>query len=235
MTTDIREPAHDPIRERIRDLLRQRDLTMANASVVMGRNRAYLHQFLERGLPKVLGYRDSEVLAGMLGCDAGELRHETVPRRKPAKRKPRRRPPLGAPLAAIPEIEVAAGAGPGALNEEFAAEKACWYLPESMVRHESGADPEHLRILRVRGNSMEPEMSEGDRLMVDTAQRVPITGEMFVLWDGNGLVVKRTETMREAGPPRLQLLSANPDYAPYTCLAEAVHIVGKVLWTLKRV
>ena len=121
----------------------------------------------------MLGYRDSEVLAGMLGCDAGELRHETVPRRKPAKRKPRRRPPLGAPLAAIPEIEVTAGAGPGALNEEFAAEKACWYLPESMVRHESGADPEHLRILRVRGNSMEPEMSEGDRLMVDNRPACP--------------------------------------------------------------
>ena len=131
--------------------------------------------------------------------------------------------------------EVVAAAGPGALNEEFAAEKAYWYLPESMVRHESGADPEHLRLLRVRGNSMEPEMSAGDRLMVDTAQRVPITGEMFVLWDGNGLVVKRIETVREAGPPRLQLLSANPDYAPYTCLAEEVHIVGKVLWTLKRV
>ena len=81
-----------------------------------------------------------------------------------------------------------------------------------MIRHEGDANPEGLRILRVRGNSMEPEMREGDRLVVDTARRVPATGEMFVLWDGNGLVVKRIETVREPGPPRLRLISANPDY-----------------------
>ena len=103
-----------------------------------------------------------------------------------------------------------------------------------MIRHEGDANPEGLRILRVRGNSMEPEMREGDRLVVDSARRVPATGEMFVLWDGNGLVVKRIETVREPGPPRLRLISANPDYASYTCLAQDAHIVGKVLWTLRR-
>ena len=58
---------------------------------------------------------------------------------------------------------------------------------------------------------------------------------MAVLWDGNGLVVKRIETVREPGPPRLRLISANPDYAPYTCLAQEAHIVGRVLWTIRRV
>ena len=58
---------------------------------------------------------------------------------------------------------------------------------------------------------------------------------MAVLWDGNGLVVKRIETVREPGPPRLRLISTNPDYAPYTCLAQEAHIVGRVLWTIRRV
>ena len=132
-------------------------------------------------------------------------------------------------------MEIDAAAGPGALNEEFATEKARWYLPEVMVRHEADANPEGLRILRVRGNSMEPEMRAGDRIVVDTARRTPATGEMAVLWDGNGLVVKRIETVREPGPPRLRLISANPDYAPYTCLAQEAHIVGRVLWTIRRV
>ncbi|MCY4486609.1 MAG: hypothetical protein OXF11_05765 [Deltaproteobacteria bacterium] len=39
-----------------------------------------------------------------------------------------------------------------------------------MIRHEGGAAPENLRILRVRGDSLAPEMR-----------------------DGNGLVVKRVE------------------------------------------
>ena len=136
-------------------------------------------------------------------------------------------------LSAIPEMEVEAAAGPGALNEEFAAETARWHLPEGMLRHEGAAKPENLRILRVRGNSMEPEMREGDRLMVDISRRTPATGEMFVLWDGNGLVVKRVESVR-GDPPRLRLISANPDYAPYICLAEDANITGKVVWAVRR-
>ena len=73
-------------------------------------------------------------------------------------------------LATVSEVEVEASAGPGALNEEFVHEKPRWRLPEVMVRYEGDADPENLRILKVRGNSMEPEMSEGDRIVVDTAR-----------------------------------------------------------------
>ena len=38
-----------------------------------------------------------------------------------------------------------------------------------------------------------------DRLVVDTARRMPGAGELFVLWDGDGLVVKRVEPVHE--PP----------------------------------
>ena len=129
-------------------------------------------------------------------------------------------------------MEVEAAAGGGAVVDELVEEKARWYLPEAMVRHEGDADPKTLRILRVRGDSMEPEMREGDRLLVDTARRLPATGELFVLFDGNGLVVKRVE--RVPGEARLRLLSANPAYAPYTALGEEVQIVGKVVWVLRR-
>ena len=91
-----------------------------------------------------------------------------------------------------------------------------------------------MRILKVRGNSMEPEMREGDRVVVDTARTVPATGELFVLFDGDGLVVKRIEPVHEPGRPRLRLISANPDYPPYSAHASDVHIVGKVLWKVTR-
>ena len=227
----------DPLRQKIKDLLWKRGLTMKEASAAIGRSPSYMHQFLERGTPAALNYSDSEKLAGLLGCDAGELRPAEAPRRKPQKRG-RRTPPgalPGAPLAAIPEMAVEAAAGAGALSEEFTAEKARWYLPESMIRHEAGADPAGLRILRVRGNSMEPEMHDGDRIVVDIARRVPATGEMFVLWDGTGLVVKRVEVLPRGEPPQLRLHSANPEYEAYTCLAEDAHVVGRVVWTVSRV
>ena len=227
----------DPVRRRLKVLLRERDLTLSAASAAIGRNRAYLQQFVERGHPKVLGFRDSELLGELLGCDPAELRHEHVPPRRRAARKAARTvlaPLPGAPLAPVPEVEVDASAGPGALADEFVEEVARWYLPEAMIRHEGHAQPEALRILRVRGDSMEPEIREGDRLVVDTNAQRPATGELFVLWDGSGLVVKRVEAMTGEESPRLRLRSANPDYPPYTCLAEETHIVGKVVWVLRR-
>jgi len=232
---------HDPVRLRLKELLRHSDLTLAAASLRIGRNQTYLQQYVDRGVPAVLGYHDTETLAEMLGCAPRELRHDTVPQRRPMP--PRRpRPPAGipgAPVAAIPEITVEVAAGAGATAEEFVTETARWHWPENMIRHEAGAAPEDLRIVRVRGNSMEPEMREGDRIVVDVSRRQPATGETFVLWDGNGLVVKHVETVHgdEAGndePACLRLISANPDYAPYSCLAEDIHILGKVLWVVRR-
>ena len=77
---------------------------MKEASAAIGRSPSYMLQFLERGTPAALNYGDSEKLAGLLGCDAGELRPAEAPRRKPQKRK-RRTPPAalpGAPLARHP-------------------------------------------------------------------------------------------------------------------------------------
>ncbi len=232
----------DPVRLRLRDLLRRNDLTLKAASLAIGRNRSYLHQYVDRGIPAVLAYRDSETLGEMLGCDPSELRHEAVPKRRPMKRRPPRMPAAlpGAPLVAVREVTVEVSAGAGTLAEEFVSETALWHWPENMVRHEAGADPESLRILRVRGNSMEPELSDGDRIVVDVSRRLPATGETFVLWDGIGLVVKHVEVARgdavdDDEPPRLRLISANPDYAPYSCFAEDAHILGKVLWAVRRV
>ena len=224
----------DPVRERLREQLWRCGISLAEASTAIGRNKAYLQQFLARGMPRVLSHQDSEALGKLLGCDPAELRHTELPAPKAWKRRRRKSPASGPALATVSEVAVEASAGPGALNEEFVLEKAHWRLPEVMVRHEGDADPKHLRILKVRGNSMEPEMRDGDRLVVDTSRRMPATGELFVLWDGIGLVVKRLEAVRETDPPRLRLISSNPDYAPYTCLAEEAHIVGKVLWKFTR-
>ena len=100
-----------------------------------------------------------------------------------------------------------------------------------------GAAPENLRIIQVRGDSMEPEMREGDRIVVDISRKTPATGETFVLWDGNGIVVKKVDAApcEGNGPRRIRLISENPDYPTYSPLAQDVHVIGKVLWVVRRV
>ena len=218
----------DPVRDALQQRLWKAGVSLAEASLAIGRNKAYLQQYLARGMPRVLSFQDTETLAELLGCDPADLRHDTLPSPKPWTGPKRRR----TASAAVAEVEVEAAAGPGAWHEDFVHEKARWRLPEGMVRHEGDADPAALRILKVRGNSMEPELREGDRLVVDTARRVPAAGELFVLWDGTGLVVKRVETLAAKGA--LRLVSAHPDYPAYERPADEVHIVGKVLWKVTR-
>ena len=117
----------------------------------IGRNKAYLHQYFSRRMPRALSHQDSEALGKLLDRDPEEFRHAELPAPKPWTGKRRRTPAAGPALATVSEVEVEASAGPGAFAEEFVQERARWRLPEVMVRHEGHADPDALRILRVRG------------------------------------------------------------------------------------
>ena len=78
----------DPIRLKVLKLLKDREppTDMKGASLAMGRNAAYLHQFVYRGSPKVLSEDDRESLANHLGCEPDELKHKKTPPRKPRKK-----------------------------------------------------------------------------------------------------------------------------------------------------
>ena len=80
---------------------------LAEVSLAIGRNKAYLQQYLAGGMPRVLSPQDSEALATLLGCDAAELRHAALPTPKPWKR---RKTP-GA-LTSLREVEVGVGNQP---------------------------------------------------------------------------------------------------------------------------
>jgi SOS-response transcriptional repressor LexA len=62
------------VRELIREKLFLKQLTMKEASMAMGRNHAYLQQYLERGIPVRLPEDAREALAPLLGVKPGDLR-----------------------------------------------------------------------------------------------------------------------------------------------------------------
>ena len=107
-------------------------------------------------------------------------------------------------------------------------------------RTEEGEKTTHLRIVRVEDDSMEPEISEGDWVVVELSSRLPEVGGKFLIRLGEMLVIRQTEAMRgdavdEDERLKLRLIPANPAnpaYAP--CLPEDVEVIGKVLWVVQR-
>lgn len=76
------------MRKLIGDRLEALNLTMSEASLRMGKNAAYVQQFLKRGIPRELGENERARLAGILGVDEKELRgpgSQTLPSRNYAK------------------------------------------------------------------------------------------------------------------------------------------------------
>ena len=236
----------DPVRRRVLELIEQSSTDFKKASLACGKNAAYVHQFIYRGTPKILPQDVRVSLAKHLGVDDHELRHLTVPQRKaashredepgePADGDSRKRPKRSAVrFSPITEIDVRASAGPGAFHEGLEEAKETWLFPDAVIRHEFRARAEDLHIVTIDGDSMEPLLSSGDRIMIDTSRRVPVPPGIFVIWDGIGIVAKRIEHVPHSDPTKVIIKSLNPEYQTYERSAEEVNIVGRVVWAAKR-
>lgn len=115
------------------------------------------------------------------------------------------------------------------------SETARWFLFEGMVHLKEGAvPPSHPHAPgtgKIHGAGAVREQPAARRHVQAGARH----RGMFVLWNGNGLVVKHVERIAGIeGEPGLHLTSTNADYADYTALACGIYIVGKVLWTVRR-
>jgi transcriptional regulator with XRE-family HTH domain len=139
--------------------------------------------------------------------------------------------PLGdETMLRIEELDVRAGAGAGANlvggKERIVAE---WQVPTGIVRGYSTAPSHELRIITVMGDSMEPALLPGQRVLVDTGDKKPSPPGIFVVWDGLGLVVKRVQVIPHSEPPRVRITSDNAKYDPYERTLEEAYIQGRVI------
>jgi phage repressor protein C with HTH and peptisase S24 domain len=231
----------DPTRLRVMKLIQQKRTDLKKASLAIGRNAAYLQQYLYRGIPKTLPEDAREALATFLGVPEESLR--------PAKTESAVEPALPQVIAAppptaigggmpgfsqVPELDVRASAGHGAFHEGDEEIKAVWMFPDAVIRHELRAKSVNLRIITIDGDSMEPLLASGDRVLVDTSQRVPAPPGIFVIWDGLGIVAKRIEHIPTAEPSRIVIKSVNPIYGDYERPTEEVNIIGRVIWAGKK-
>lgn len=123
-------------------------------------------------------------------------------------------------------VEASAGHGATALDEETTGYYACnrkWLARRRL-------SPSNLAVVSVRGDSMEPRLSNGDLILVDRAQREIADGLAYVLRIDNDLLVKNVQRIR-AGV--VALLSANTFYPPReVALADIdgqLEVIGRVV------
>lgn len=133
--------------------------------------------------------------------------------------------PDGAPLVPVYDLRASAGNGLAVQEETVAYSLA---FPPDYLRRITSTSPRNLTIISVKGDSMEPTLSDDDIVMLDMSKTSLGYEGLFVIRVYDVLHVKRLTHSR---PGYIMVISDNRDrYPPREYSVEDVEVVGKVLW-----
>jgi phage repressor protein C with HTH and peptisase S24 domain len=202
----------DP-REKLSELVRQKGESFAALSRMIGRNPAYLQQYVVKGSPRRLEEDDRRRLARYFGVSERELgASEELSYERAGD------------WVEVPRLPLEASAGPGAVGAAEIAFDAFRFSRRWL--REQGLEPAMLSAIRVMGDSMDPLLRDGDEILVDRTPR-PFREGVHVVRLGEALHVK----LLQAVPPgRLRLISKNAAYEPVEVAMSDVDVVGRVVW-----
>ena len=213
--------ADQDARAALQRLIEDRGEDYAGLSRLIGRNPAYIQQFIKRGSPRRLAEEDRRLLAQYFGIEEAVLGG-------PAEKEERDG------YVAVPRLDVGASAGPGALPEDERPRTHIAFDP-AWLRRIAPGDPERLSVIRVDGDSMYPTLGDGDEILVDRGDAADrLRDGIYVLRIEEALVVKRI-----ALHPAARTVSVRSDNEAYPgwpeCDPGAIEIVGRVVWAGRRI
>ena len=193
----------------------------AGLSRMLGRNSAYIQQYVRRGTPRRLGEEERRKLARYFGISEVLL---GGPAEEPAT----------AGLVSVDRHAVRASAGPGAIVSEELG-KPYFAFDERWLKALTPSSPANLSIVRVEGDSMAPTLNAGDDILVDLGDAGDgLRDGIYVLRIDEALVVKRL-ALNPVGH-RVTVQSDNPAYPDWPdCALKDIKPIGRVIWSGRRV
>ena len=215
---------NDP-RANLERLIRKNGDDFSSLSRMLGKNPAYIQQYIKRGTPKKLDEEDRRKLAEFYAVDE-QILGAAIPIKSQSRS-------IGSPLdmVRIKQLDLGASAGPGSLADDEPPESSMAFGAKWLKQ--LSADPAKLSLISVDGDSMDPTLCDGDDIMVDhSAAERPLRDGIYVLRMDDVLLVKRL-ALRPSG--KLSIRSDNDRYPNWDDVApQEVNIIGRVVWTGRR-
>jgi len=126
----------------------------------------------------------------------------------------------------IPKVRARLSAGGGSFEvgsqiEGYYSFRSDWLTKKGEARN--------MVLMDIFGNSMEPELKDGDTVLIDGSQNDILSGAVYAVGIEDTILVKRLEKH----PSKLVLLSDNKNNSPIYLQNEDVEnarIIGKVIW-----
>lgn len=209
----------DDVRSALDALIRERGEDYSAISRLLGRNPAYIQQFIKRGSPRKLSEEDRLRLAAYFRVPETRLggRADGGPAGDMAS---------AAALVTVPRIAIGASAGPGGIAEIEERDRPIAF-DDGLLRDLGAGRRAALSIIRVAGESMEPTLHDGDDILVDRDASEIRPGGIYVLRLDDLLMVKRL--LRD--DRGLVVHSDNPAHPEIAGFDPAtLQVIGRVLW-----
>jgi len=132
-------------------------------------------------------------------------------------------------IVLLPLVAARLAAGSGSL--ESGGELVGYFAFRSDWVYRKG-NPENMALMRVTGDSMEPEIRHGDMVLIDQGKTQIYGHALYAVGINDEIYIKQVETLPGQ---RLVLRSLNSRYHPIEVdlrgdLADSVRIIGRVLW-----
>lgn len=178
----------------------------------------------------------NKILSGVRGIKAAEadrirdfFGHDFDP--APARVENGDAPPARTKLVSV--YDIAASAGNGALAEYEAVAYSLAFPPNYLAKL-TKSSPRNLAIISVKGDSMVPTLMDDDIVMVDMSKTNVGYDGMFVIRTIDVIKVKRLRLSVDRSA--ITLISDNDAlYPPETWPTEEVEVIGRVIWTGRKV
>lgn len=132
-------------------------------------------------------------------------------------------------LIMIPMVEARLSAGQGSLQTDGNSERS--YAFRSDFLHRKG-NPDNMVLMRVSGDSMQPEILNNDVVLLDQSKTDILPGRIYAVGFEEAIYLKRVDML----PGKVILKSANPAYPPVELdirdqQCDAFRVIGQVLWS----
>lgn len=132
--------------------------------------------------------------------------------------------------------DVYASAGNGYLNGQVEQPQYIWFRIDSL--QENNVNPSAAKVVTVRGDSMSPELTDGQAISVDTSATRIYDGEIYAFLVGDDMKVKILFNWNDEGMGGFKAVSRNEDkvrypdeyYSPERIKNENVSIYGQFWW-----
>lgn len=201
----------EEIRQHIDRLIKSQGKKYRQLSLAMGKNEAYLHQYINKHSPARLPEEQRRILAQMLEVDEQQLTDISLPESQSTI--------FGSENISLDILSAQSGQKTG-----------IWSVSDEQYHRFTFANPQNIKMLSVRGDLMSPTLQDGDFVLADTSQRTLTTDGLFWVNIRGNLCIRR---LQQTEPDAVSIISDNMRYATVVANKDEIQIAGKIIWIFK--